>query len=206
MTMTWPTERRWNIWWTSTTNKLALNVAKIKKLIVDFRRPAQSYTTPHQRYSSGESKQHQVPGGADKGHSNLVPSHRSSCKESSAAHALSAPDEESTPPPSNPQYLLQRLCEEHTDQLQLRLVWSLQCLRQEVPTVGDEDSGEDYRDFTCSHLGHCQKTLPDQGSEHPQRHLPCPLWTILVAGLWKEAAQPPDQNRQVPSQFSSQTP
>ncbi|KAL7876434.1 hypothetical protein AOLI_G00113970 [Acnodon oligacanthus] len=58
---------------------------------------------------------------------------------------------------------------------------SLQRLRLEVPAEG----------------GHCNKPLSDQSSEHKQRPLTPPPWTVLAAGLWKEVPTPSKQNSQV---------
>ena len=53
---------------------------------------------------------------------NLVPQHHLPGEEGTATPALPAPDEESLPPPSHPDHLLQTPYRESADQLRLRLV------------------------------------------------------------------------------------
>ena len=80
------------------TNNLVPNVGKTKENIVDFRRSQPSHTTllndtTVERVSSTKFQ------GADNRHSELVPSHWSSCQESSAVHLPPVLDEESKSPP-----------------------------------------------------------------------------------------------------------
>lgn len=55
----------------------------------------------------------------------------------------------------------------HPDQLHVHLVWELHGLRLEVSAESGEDSGEDQRDPTPAHPGHCTQTLLSQGSADP---------------------------------------
>ena len=93
---------------------------------------------------------------------NLVPQHHLPGEEGTATPALPAPDQESLPPPSHPDHLLQRRYRESADQLHRRLVWGLQGLGPEVSLERGGNSGENHGVPAPLHPGHWAEALPDQ--------------------------------------------
>ena len=87
-------------------------------------------------------------------------------EEGTATPALPAPDEESFPPPSHPDHLLQRRYRGSSDLLQLSLVWGLQGQRLEVSAESGENRGENHRVSAALHPGHWAERLPDQSPTH----------------------------------------